>query len=153
MVSLGRGWRCRDRAQLPAVLAALPRRDQQLLRLRVGLGHIRYVVREALGLGTRYSVDAWADALLADLAHRLWTDAGAAVVGADAPPDARARRPEPPPGPPGVPPIPDYSTGRGRMARSGENYIVPSWRTEPNRKGGGLLPPCLPVLYAGRAGR
>jgi hypothetical protein len=65
------------RTQLAAALATLPRRDQQLLRLRVGLGHKAYAVRAALDLGTRYAVDQRADALLARLAGMLWTDAGA----------------------------------------------------------------------------
>jgi hypothetical protein len=67
------------RAELAAALATLPRRDQQLLRLRVGLGHTCYAVREALGFGTRFSVDARADELLAQLAGMLWTDTGAPV--------------------------------------------------------------------------
>jgi hypothetical protein len=60
------------RARLRAALAALARRDRQFLRLRVGLGHTGSAVRQALGLGSRVSLDVRVEALLADLARTLW---------------------------------------------------------------------------------
>jgi hypothetical protein len=64
------------RAQLAAALTTLPRRDQQILQLRVGRGHPCYAVRQALDLGTRVAVDHRCDVLLAHLARMLWDDVG-----------------------------------------------------------------------------
>lgn len=82
------------RWHLRAAVDALPLRDRQILRLRVGWDHSCGVVREALNLPVRFAVDAHVEYLLATLARALWADSGDAVVppaaGSPAPPSVAA---------------------------------------------------------------
>ena len=68
------------RWHLPTLLRTLAWQDRQILLMRLSLGHACATIKQALELGTRFSVDQHVDTLLGELAQRLWTDQGEAVV-------------------------------------------------------------------------
>jgi len=68
------------RWQLRAALEQLPLRDRHILFLRVSWDHSQYTVRHVLRLPGSFKVNQHVEALLGELATKLWNDEGLAVI-------------------------------------------------------------------------